>query len=63
LTKFDRPQLNHVLYGACTAVEVVVVVVAAAALVGMEVNEISLTKSYIASHMYSLHTTNIEDYF
>jgi hypothetical protein len=40
LTKFDKPQLNHVPYGASTVVEVVVAVVvaivAAAAPVGME---------------------------
>jgi hypothetical protein len=36
LTKFDKPQLNHVPYGASTTVEVVVVVVAVAAPVRME---------------------------
>jgi hypothetical protein len=33
---FDKPQLNHVPYGASTALEVVVAIVAVAAPVGME---------------------------
>jgi hypothetical protein len=33
---FDKPQLNHVPYGACTTVEVVVVVVTEATPVRME---------------------------